>query len=458
MLETRDFSSVEQVREGLAPGSMLEGHYTVVRELGRGGMGVVYLAEDSNLRRRVGIKVLVPRRGREASDLLRFRKEAQALAQIRHPSVVQVFSLGQLGELAYFVMEYVEGETLSALLGMEQTRGSYLPIDVVIGILTQVCDALGEVHRRGIVHHDVKPLNIMVTREYHAILMDFGLARDPREGEHHFAGTIYYVAPEECARKPLEPERAYLTDIYSLGAVAYELLTGRPPFVGDNAMQILWQHLEAQPIPPSELRPEISSALDNVVLSALSKDAAGRPLNCKAFKAALLEARQVASSPLPEPPFSLGVSGVPAVTDAPLGVHRVQQVLEAGPCVLIVDSDPEVRAQLAECVRDVWSRVRTVESDDGLAAFELSGRLRPDLVLTDLALPHMNGLELCAALGAQEETQQIPVVIVTGVGDPAERELVQALGAREIIDKPLELAIVRPLLESILGRRRATRA
>jgi CheY-like chemotaxis protein len=152
------------------------------------------------------------------------------------------------------------------------------------------------------------------------------------------------------------------------------------------------------------------------------------------------------------------VSGVPAVTDAPLGVHRVQQVLEAGPCVLIVDSDPEVRAQLAECVRDVWSRVRTVESDDGLAAFELSGRLRPDLVLTDLALPHMNGLELCAALGAQEETQQIPVVIVTGVGDPAERELVQALGAREIIDKPLELAIVRPLLESILGRRRATRA
>jgi len=260
--------------------------YTVEAQLGKGGMGAVYLAQDKRLKRTVALKILPPELADDEKLRLRMIREAQAVAQINHPNVVSVFDVGGERDNTYISMEYVEGSTVRKLL---EEKGQLQPQEC-IELLLQVTEGLGYAHRKGIIHRDMKPENIMVATDGTAKIMDFGLAliqgvtRLTMPGA--VSGTWSYMAPEQVGgREELGPP----ADVYALGCVAYELLTGSPPFTGDNAGI---QHLSQIPTPLREIRPDIPSQLAAVVMKCLEKAPADRYPDASVLNEALREAQK----------------------------------------------------------------------------------------------------------------------------------------------------------------------
>jgi eukaryotic-like serine/threonine-protein kinase len=248
----------------------LEGRYRIERELGAGGMATVYLAQDLKHDRHVAVKAFRP----EVASHLgggRFLQEIEIVARIEHPHILTLIDSGDADGLLYFVMPYVSGESLRTRLAKEET----LPIADVIRLMRDVADGLAEAHRHGLVHRDIKPDNIMMSGN-HAVVMDFGVAKaaSTATGEHHVTtvgmtlGTPTYMSPEQAAA---EPDIDHRTDIYALGVLAYELLTGRPPLTGSSAAQILAAHVTTVPDAISEHRVETPPALEAVVMKCLEK-------------------------------------------------------------------------------------------------------------------------------------------------------------------------------------------
>lgn len=250
------------------------GKYEIVRELGRGGMGMVFLARDRELHRRVAIKVLSPALLTDEDMVRRFLREARIIASLRHESIVSIYEVGQAGDLRYFVMDYIDGVSLSQVL---RSRGP-LPVPIVETVLYQVGQALAYVHRsgQGLVHRDVKPSNVMLDPEGIAVLMDFGISKVDESGggitrTGLVIGTPEYMSPEQCRGLVTTPE----SDQYALGAVAYALLTGRPPFTGPF-YQVLVAHQAESPTAIQELRPDCPPALAAAVERMLSKSPGDR--------------------------------------------------------------------------------------------------------------------------------------------------------------------------------------
>ena len=245
------------------PGDMVDDRYCLLSEIGRGGMGVVFLAEDVRLKRRVAIKFL--RTQATETDMHRFFREAQLLASLSHPHVVSVFDLGQLDGRPYFVMEYLQGQTLADVLA-DNPEG--LPVDVALGFGRQLCEALSAVHQQGIIHRDIKPGNVVVNGRSTAVLMDFGLARKEVSARERglVSGTPQYLAPEDIRGQPLEGDEARRSDIYALGVTLYELIAGRPPFHDDNTAIVLHHQLHDRPAPLCEIRPDVPAAFDRLRL------------------------------------------------------------------------------------------------------------------------------------------------------------------------------------------------
>ncbi|MEK7468292.1 MAG: protein kinase [Planctomycetota bacterium] len=263
------------------------GPYRILRELGRGGMGVVYRALQPELRREVALKVMLSGGDESSSDVERFRREAAVVARMgRHPSLVQIHDIGRDGERLYFTMDFIEGRSLKQriaeegpLSGREAAR-----------IAADLASALAFSHAAGVVHRDVKPANVLMDREERAFLGDFGLARDlsssvalTQSGAP--IGTPAYMSPEQAEGRAsrITP----LSDVYSLGATLYEMLTGRPPFDGESQMDIIRQVLERDPVPPRSLRPEIHRDLDVICLKAMHKVPARRYESAAALEADL---------------------------------------------------------------------------------------------------------------------------------------------------------------------------
>ncbi|MGQ0714474.1 MAG: serine/threonine-protein kinase [Gemmatimonadaceae bacterium] len=255
----------------------LEGEYRLERELGRGGMSRVFVAQEGALDRPVVVKVLPPELTGSLS-LERFRREIQLAARVHHPHIVPVLLVGQADGLMYYTMPYIVGESLRDRLD----RQGPLPIADVIRIMRDVADALGHAHALGVIHRDVKPDNILLVR-HHALVTDFGVAKALREsrpsGDRRrqertpsmgFAlGTPAYMAPEQAAADPTIDARA---DIYALGSVAYEMLTGKAPFSGRPAQKILAAQVAERPVPVSFVRSEVSPALEAIVMRSLEKN------------------------------------------------------------------------------------------------------------------------------------------------------------------------------------------
>jgi eukaryotic-like serine/threonine-protein kinase len=251
----------------------LDGRYRVLGKVAAGGMGEVYRAHDAVLAREVAIKVLHPSLAGDAGFVERFRREARSAAGLNHPNVVHVHDWGAVDGVYFMVMEYVRGQSLRDVLNAE---GVLAPATAA-EILLQVLAALDHAHRKGIVHRDVKPENIMLTPEGVAKVADFGLARAYADGRSTQAGmvtgTVQYLAPEQLQGEPADPR----TDLYSLGIVAYELLTGRVPFDGETQMAIAYRHLRDRVPRVSARNPAVPAGLDGWVASMTEKDRELRP-------------------------------------------------------------------------------------------------------------------------------------------------------------------------------------
>ncbi|MDK2821086.1 MAG: eukaryotic-like serine/threonine-protein kinase [Clostridia bacterium] len=250
-------------------GKILEDRYEILRELGSGGMAQVYQGQDQLLNRSVTIKILKEQYAEDKDFLARFQSEAQAVASLSHPNVVSIYDVGQEDGLHYLIMEYVEGRSLKDLI----TEKAPLPPGEAIEIALQICDALEHAHENGVVHRDIKPHNILITREGRVKVTDFGIAQAVSEATLSYnkgtlLGSVHYLSPEQARGGITGPT----ADIYSLGIVLYEMLTGELPFEGDTPVSIAIKHIQETPRSIREINPDIPPSLERVVMRTLEKD------------------------------------------------------------------------------------------------------------------------------------------------------------------------------------------
>ncbi len=252
----------------------LSDRYELGEIVGFGGMSEVHRARDIRLHRDVAVKILRADLARDPSFYLRFRREAQNAAALNHPAIVAVYDTGEAdtpaGPVPYIVMEFVDGVTLRDIV---HNDGPMPPVRA-LEVIADACQALNFSHQHGIIHRDVKPANIMISKNNAVKVMDFGIARAIADGGHRVTqtaaviGTAQYLSPEQARGDKVDAR----SDVYSLGCVLYEILTGDPPFVGDTPVAVAYQHVREDPVPPSQRHPGISADLDAVVLKALAKN------------------------------------------------------------------------------------------------------------------------------------------------------------------------------------------
>jgi serine/threonine protein kinase len=268
---------------GLAVRSQL-GPYLIEAQIGRGGMAVVYRARHLKLDRTVAIKLLIGY-GSDEVALRRFQREAQTVARLHHPNILNVFDFGEEGGLPYMAMEYMPNGSLAA-----QKRGRTLSPADAVEILRPLAGALDYAHGEGVIHRDVKPSNVFLDASWRPVLADFGISKLPSEESLTATGTVTgtpaYMSPEQI--KGGEVRGA--GDIYSLAAMAYELLTGRTPFAGDDPWQVLYGHMKLEPPPPRSLKPDLPAAIDTVMAAGLAKAPEARWPTCTAMVDALEQA------------------------------------------------------------------------------------------------------------------------------------------------------------------------
>lgn len=247
--------------------TIFDGRYRIVRKLGSGGMATVYLAEDQELGRRVAIKILNERHANDEQFVERFRREAKNAAGLSHPNIVSIYDRGEAEGTYYIAMEHLDGRNLKELIA---ARGP-APVHIAVEVGRQVLAALAHAHKNGIVHRDIKPHNVMVDGDRRVKVTDFGIARagaSQMTEAGSIVGTAQYLSPEQARGSQVDPR----SDLYSVGVVLYELLTGKVPFTGDSPVEIAMRHLSDTPPPPSEVKDGIPHELDMVVMRALAKD------------------------------------------------------------------------------------------------------------------------------------------------------------------------------------------
>ncbi len=264
-------------------GSVVDGRYKVLAKIGGGGMAEVWLAEDSHLQRRIALKVLHRRFAQDREFVMRFQREAESAAGLQHPNIVSVFDRGEWEGTYYIAMQYVEGPTLKQLID------SGITVEQGVAVIRQVLQAAGYAHRQGIVHRDLKPQNVLVDPEGKAVVTDFGIARagvSEITQTGSVMGTPHYLSPEQAQGFDVTA----VSDLYSIGVMLYEALTGRVPFEGESAVAVAMKQVSQMPQRPSSIQPRVSPALDAVVMRALEKDPGQRFQSADAFIAALDQA------------------------------------------------------------------------------------------------------------------------------------------------------------------------
>ncbi len=296
---------------------LLGGRYEIGEVLGYGGMAEVFRGRDTRLSRDVAVKVLRTDLARDPSFQMRFRREAQAAASLNHSAIVAVYDTGEQSTIPYIVMEYVEGHTLREVL-----QHGRLTVQRSLEITADVCAALESSHRSGIIHRDIKPGNVMLTREGVVKVMDFGIARAITGSAATMTqtasviGTAQYLSPEQARGETVDAR----SDVYSTGVLLYELLTGLPPFRGDSPVAVTYQHVREDPQPPSRLDPDIPPDVDAIVLKALAKNPGNRYQGAGEFREDLTRAamgQPVMATPLL--PYEAATDVTPTTSAYPAG-------------------------------------------------------------------------------------------------------------------------------------------
>ncbi len=288
----------------VAENTVVDGRYRILNRLGSGGMAEVWCAQDTQLGRKVALKILQPRFAQDQEFVERFRREASAAAGLQHPNVVNVFDRGEFDGTYYIAMEYVQGASLRDLIN------EGMSVEAAVGVTRQILAAAKFAHSHGVIHRDFKPGNVLVDREGRATVTDFGIAKagvSEITQTGSVMGTAQYLSPEQA--QGLEVTAA--SDLYSIGVILYEALTGRVPFEADSAVAVALKQVSEVPRPPSELNPAVPKALDAVVLKAMAKDPANRFQSADEFDATLTEAER---NPSVAPVETASFAPVPVAT------------------------------------------------------------------------------------------------------------------------------------------------
>jgi len=408
------------LRDLLAIGEVVAGTYEIRAKIGEGGMGQVYEAWDRGLGRAVAIKIS------EAKERVSLGNEARALASLRHPSIVAVHAFGEHDGRPYLVMERVAGTTLAARLDERTERGDPLPLAEVVELLVGIAEALAIVHAGGMAHRDVKPSNVLLAPGDRVVLADFGVFQpeieirtQPRSG-----GSPHYFAPEALTMT-VEPGLGHLVDLYALGVVAYELLTGAVPYDDGNVMKVFAMHRSA-PIPdPAAVRADVPPSLSALVRAMLAKSPLDRPR---------------------------GMDEVVAV------LRRIQRVARASRCsVLVVEDNPATATIVESMVRAVSDGVTVLVASGAGEALEMLRQGPHELVIVDLHLPSMSGIELCRRLRATGVTETSTVVAMSAHATRSELDALGALGVVQFMPKGEALAANLPALVHAAQRRARAR-
>jgi eukaryotic-like serine/threonine-protein kinase len=374
------------------------GSYEILETLGRGGMGIVYKARQANLNRIVALKMILAGSGASADDLARFQAEAEAVAKLQHPNIVQVYEVGQHEDRPFFSLEFVEGGCLSTQL----KRTPQTP-ELAARLTATLARAIFAAHQKGIVHRDLKPANVLVTLDGTPKIADFGLAKQvdgdsQRTQSGVIVGTPSYMAPEQAAGDIHRISPA--TDQYAIGAILYELLTGRPPFQGSNAIDTIAQVIADEPVPPTQLLPKIPRDLEVICLKCLEKDPERRYADCEAL-AADLDRWQSGESIDARPPQTLertwkwmrrrpaqaalvGVSGVAVATVVLAALMYGQHYREKFERVQYLDG---LRERIAGTLAAAEKHEAAERWND--ASVELTGALRALEAQPDLKAPEL---------------------------------------------------------------------
>jgi eukaryotic-like serine/threonine-protein kinase len=303
-------------------GTVVDERYRLDRKIGSGGMADVWLAEDTELDRSVAIKILHDRFAQDKEFVQRFQREAQAAAGLQHPNVVGIFDRGAFDGTYFIAMEYVEGPSLKDLV-----KGGMTPKDA-IDFTRQILTAARFAHRKGIVHRDLKPQNVLIDDEGRARVADFGIARAGETSDitatGSVMGTAQYISPEQAQGKPTTPR----SDIYSIGVILYEELTGRVPFEGDSAVAVALKQVSEAPRRPSAINPNVPPALDAVVMRALAKDPDARFKDADAFLRALDAAEKAPDTPRAEDTAAYAAVSPSGETELPVEEEYYEEVRE----------------------------------------------------------------------------------------------------------------------------------
>jgi serine/threonine protein kinase len=303
----------------MSSSTLLNNRYQLEGRIGSGGMAEVYRARDQMLERTVAIKLLREDFSQDPAFRERFRQEAKAAANLSHPNIVTVHDFGFDEKQVFIVMEYIPGTDLKTIL---ENRGS-LNVDEALPLIIQACAGIGYAHRAGLIHCDVKPHNMIVTPDQHLKVTDFGIARAlatirPQEVNQTVWGSPQYFSPEQAAGLPPSPA----SDVYGLGVVLYEMLTGRLPFIADTAAELSYLHRNAAPTPPSEINPLISPELEQACLKVLSKEPSLRYRTADQFGRVLISLSNAANISLPKGEASAKhVTGSPSRPRTPTRVN-----------------------------------------------------------------------------------------------------------------------------------------
>jgi eukaryotic-like serine/threonine-protein kinase len=357
--------------------TIIDGRYRVLSRLGSGGMAEVYLAEDQLLGRQVAVKVLHHHFAEDQEFVERFRREASSAAALSHQNIVGIFDRGEWNGTYYIAMEYVAGRSLKTIVRDEGPLDPAVAIDIVVQILRGARFA----HRRGVVHRDLKPHNVILDEEGRARVTDFGIARAGASDmtlTGSIMGTAQYLSPEQAQGHPVSAS----SDLYSVGVILYELLTGVVPFEGETAVAIAFKQVSAEPRPPSTINPNLPYGLDAIVLRALAKDPGQRYADADAFIAALQRERRALSSATPAP-----------ATDA--AAAAPQDGYGTGPLLLPAVAPPAEDHDPQPPVRRIllWSGVAALIA--GLA------------VLAVLLLPGVGRVSVPNAVGLTQQTASL---------------------------------------------------